>query len=260
MSSSTEESPSHEPLRRGDSGQMADTFADDRTVRVPEALVRRLWLAFAVGVFSLVLTTIQGILREGYDGWQQAVSALSLGPGGWIQMLNLIVFGVVVLTTVPVWRRILIGGKGSTAYPVFTTLLGFSFVVVGIVPQDPAPGYDPAGLALTAPTPHGLVHIAVAGVAALSSVVCLVVMATRLARDPAWSGWSAYSLAAAVAVIGCVTVYGVWSTKSSGFAGTFERGAFVVPLLWLYALLRRLDRGAPFSITTLPPESLNGQL
>ncbi len=203
-------------------------------------------MALAGTALSFAITTVLGIVREGYDVWQQAVSALSLGPGGWIQMLNLIVFGLIVLTTVPTWRRILAGGKGSTAYSLFTAMIGLSFVVVGMVPQDPAPGYDPAGLALTAPTAHGLVHLAVAGVAALSSVCGFVVMAKRFAGDPAWRHWSAYSWAAAIAVIGCVTVYGVWSTRSSGFAGTFERGAMVVPLLWLYAFLRRLAGGARF--------------
>jgi len=31
-------------------------------------------------------------------------------------------------------------------------LVGASFVIVAFVPQDPAPGYDPAGLALQEPT------------------------------------------------------------------------------------------------------------
>ena len=70
------------------------------TLPVPPSLLRRLWIALAAGALSLVITTIQGAIREGFDPWHQAVSALSLGPGGWMQMLNLVVFGAVVLTTV----------------------------------------------------------------------------------------------------------------------------------------------------------------
>jgi hypothetical protein len=216
------------------------------TVPVPRLLVRRLWIVLAIGLLSLALTTIQGIVRPGYDAWHQAVSALSLGPGGWVQMVNLIGFGTAVLTTVPTWRRILAGRKGGSVYPLLTAMLGVSFIVVGAIPQDPAPGYDPAGLALQAPTPWGLAHLTVAGVAALSSVAGLFVMAARFAGDPAWRGWTLYSVAAGIAVIGCVTLFGVWSTRPTGFAGTFERGAIIVPMVWMYALLRRLALGAPF--------------
>ena len=218
------------------------------TIPAPAPLVRRLWIALALAAVSLAITTVQGLLRDGYDSWHQAVSALSLGAGGWIQMVNLIVFGVVVLSTAPVWRRILAGGKGETAYPILTVLIGASFVVVGIVPQDPAPGYDPAGLALQAPTALGLTHLAVAGVAALSSVIGLFVMAARFSGDPAWRGWATFSCLAAISSIICVAVYGVWSTRASGYAGTFERAAIVIPLLWLAVFVRQLDRGRPFVV------------
>jgi GrpB-like predicted nucleotidyltransferase (UPF0157 family)/hypothetical membrane protein len=199
-------------------------------------------------VLSLALTTIQGAFREGFDPWQQAVSALSLGPRGWLQSINLIAFGIFVLSTVSPWRKILAGARGGTAYPAFTALVGAGFIGVGIFPQDPAPGYDPQGLALHSPTPYGIAHLAIAGVAALSSVIGLFVIAARLARDPAWPRWALYSCATALVVIGCVAVYGVWSTKPSGFAGTFERGAIVAPMLWMFAFLRRLRRGAPLMV------------
>jgi hypothetical protein len=57
---------------------------------------------------------------------------------------------------------------------------------------------------------------------------------------------------AAGVVVGCVTVYGIWSTQSSGFAGTFERGAIIVPLVWLCTFLRRLGKGTPFMMDTDP--------
>lgn len=227
------------------------------TVSVPPALLRRLWIGLAAAVLSLALTTIQGFFREGYDTWHQAISALSLGPGGWLQRLNLVAFGVIALTTVSPWRRVLGGARGGTAYPVLTALVGASFIGLGIIPQDPAPGYDPEGLALPAPTPLGLAHMAIAGIAALSSVIGFFVMAVRLALDPAWRGWTLYSCVAAVIVIGCVIVFGIWSTQAHGFAGTFERGAMLVPILWMFAFLRRLQGGAPFMV---PPAPLHGRI
>ena len=230
--------------------------AADRGPAVPvsPALLRRLWLAFTLGAASFAVTTLLGIAREGYDPWHQAVSALSLGPGGWIQALNLVSFGIVVLSTVPVWRRVLAGGKGQRAYPVLTALVGLSFVAVGLIPQDPAPGYDPEHLNLPAPTAPGLAHLAFAGVAALSSVVSLFVMAARFEGSPPWRGWPTYTRLASIAIILCVAVYGVWSTRASGYAGTFERAALLVPMLWMYAFLRTLGSGRPFATSTSDTE------
>lgn len=218
------------------------------TIPVPRTLLRPLWIALVATVLFLVVATIQGIVREGYDSWHQAVSALSLGPRGWIQAISFVVLGAVVVTTAPAWRQILAGGKGAVAYPTLTAILGLSFIAAGFVPQDPAPGYDPAGLALEAPTVMGLAHLAIAGVAAACSVAGLFVMAARFAGDDNWRGWAAYSRVMALLMIVCVAIYGVWSTSASGFAGTFERGAIVIPLVWTFTLLRRLEAGTPLMV------------
>lgn len=97
---------------------------------MPARLLRRLWCA--VGAAGLFMTTAcaEGAQRPDYDAWHQAVSALSLGPGGWIQMLNFLVFGAIVLSTVPVWRQILVGGRGAAAFPALRhSLVRASFCV-----------------------------------------------------------------------------------------------------------------------------------
>jgi hypothetical protein len=222
-----------------------------KTAAVPLPLIRRLSLGLAAGIGSLAITTVEGAMRENFNPWHQAISALSLGPGGWVQMINLVAFGLVVLTTVGPWRRILAGGRGAAAYPLLTAVVGICFVGVGLIRQDPAPGYDPDQFRLTAPTPLGLMHLAIAGVAAVSSVVALCVIAARLARDPAWRRWGLYSAATAGIVIACVAAYGVGSVQPTGIAGSFERAAMIAPLIWLFAFLRRLRRGAPLMIA--PP-------
>jgi hypothetical protein len=224
------------------------------TTPVPHELLRRLSIGLAGGALSFAVTTVQGAYREGFNPWHQAVSALSLGPGGWLQMLNLLAFGAAVLITVSPWRQVLRGARGETAYPLLTALVGISFIAVGLIRQDPAPGYDPAGLHLKAPSPEGLAHLAIAAIAALSSVGALCVMAARLARDPAWRHWTLYSSITAVVIVACIAVYAVWSVKPSGFAGTFERGAMVAPMLWMFLFLRRLYRGAPFMVV-LPAQT-----
>jgi hypothetical protein len=163
-------------------------------------------------------------------------------------VVNFVVFGVVVLTTVAVWRTVLAGGCGSAAVPVFTALSGMSLVACGLIPQDPAPGYDPAGLALTAPTLPGLIHLAAAAVGAAGSIGSLAILAARFRGDPLWRGWAAYSVIIAVVMITCIAVYAFWSTSATGFAGLFERIALSMGPLWLLTFLVRLESGTPFMI------------
>jgi hypothetical protein len=203
----------------------------------------------------MIIATVQGVVRPSYDPWHQAVSALSLGPGGWIQVANFILLGAVILATVPIWRRILAGGRGASGYPRLTALLGVSLIAAGCVPQDPAPGYDPEALALQAPTVLGQLHLAIAAVAALCTVASLLVMASRFAGDRQWRGWTLYSRLMAGLVVFCIAVYGVWSTKASGYAGTFERAALVIPAVWTFTFLRRLRMGTPFMIAAHANES-----
>jgi hypothetical protein len=221
---------------------------DQQTVPVPPALVRRLWIGLGGAAVFTAVATLQGAVRPGYDPWHQAVSALSLGPGGWVQQVNFVFFGALLLVTVPTLLRMLAGGIGARSYPIAIAVAGAALVVLGFVPQDPAPGYDPEGLALTAPTALGLVHLALAGVAVGGSVSALFIMAARFARDPHWSHWVLPTRAVAMLAIVCVVVYGVWSTHSTGFAGTFERLAILATPAWGVAFAHRLGKGIPFMI------------
>jgi hypothetical protein len=216
----------------------------------PEPLDRRrLWSGvFATGLF-LISVSIQGALRPGYDAWQQAVSALSLGPGGWVQDVSFAMFGVAILVTVPAWRRVLSRGPGARAYPILMALTGLSLVAVSAVPQDPAPGYDPEQLGHQLPTLTGLIHLALAAVMASATSAAMFVMASRFAAMPDWRGWAWYTRAAASLTIACVIVYAVWSTRATGLAGAFERMVIVIPGVWGYFVVRRLTHRAELTIS-----------
>lgn len=215
-------------------------------IPVPRSLRLRLWYGLiAAGIFNVV-AIVESILTPGYDAWQQSISALSLGQWGWIQISSFFLLGITILSTVSAWRKILAGGIGAKVYPVLTFLTGASLILCGIFRQDPAPGYDPENRALTVPTLTGLLHLLFAAIGALCSITSLFVMAKRFAHTPFWKSWSTYSFLMALIMIACISVYGVWSTKSEGYAGLFERiGLLVVPV-WALSFLARLERGVPF--------------
>src|SRR5260370_35605360 len=92
----------------------------DAQVLTPLPRTLLLWLT--VGVAGAVLFTmiylIEGVTRPGYSAWQQPISALSLGPGGWVQQANFVVFGF--CTPFLAWsvHKILKGGAGAITYPL----------------------------------------------------------------------------------------------------------------------------------------------
>jgi len=199
------------------------------------------------GLF-LVAVFVQGAARPGYDAWQQSISALSLSEQGWVQDLLFALLGAALLSTVSTWHRVLRGGIGDRAYPALIALLGLSLIAAAWWPQDPAPGYDPERLGLELPTTSGLLHLAAAGVGAVSSVSALLVMAARFKTQSEWQRWVGPTRFCAVVTAVCVTVYAVWSVQPSGFAGTFERLVVVVPGAWGFAFTRRLGQGVPFML------------
>jgi hypothetical protein len=235
-----------------------DIEDNSQVIMVPPSLRRRLWYALiGAGVFNLV-AIVQSLLRPGYDAWQQSVSSLSLGQNGWIQVTSFIFFGAAVISTVAPWRRILAGGRGAKSYPVLTLLSGISLVLCGILKQDPAPGYDPEGLRLTNPTLPGSLHLFFAGIGALSSIIGLIVIARRFAQTQLWRGWNVYSVFMAVMMAACIAVYSVWSVKSTGYAGTFERVALLIVPIWGVTFLIRLESGVPFMKKTKETPESNG--
>lgn len=112
---------------------------------VPRVLL--LWLTFGLAgaVLFTIIYLIEGAIRPGYDAWQQAISALSLGPGGWIQQVNFVVFGVCTLGMAFAWRKVLTGSVYALVYPIIRGIEGLALIMVGFFSQDPAPGYPLGG-------------------------------------------------------------------------------------------------------------------
>jgi len=55
------------------------------------------WAGILGPVLFVAIFTIEGWLRPDYQPLSTYVSALSLGPRGWIQMTNFVVFGILLL-------------------------------------------------------------------------------------------------------------------------------------------------------------------
>jgi hypothetical protein len=180
----------------------------------------------------------EGATRVGYRAVAQPISALSLGPGGWMQQLNFIVFGVLVCLSAAGWRAALAPGRGAWAFPVLRVIAGAGLVMDGLFTQDPSGGYPP-GLRAGVPTVHGQLHtlFAVITITALASG-CFV-LAARFAAERAWRGWAVFAVAAGVATIVFIAAFGA-AGAHGGLAGLWERTAGGAASVLSVAVLVRL--------------------
>ncbi len=222
----------------------------DSTARLPVPRTLLLWLTVGLAGAVLFTTTylIEGVTRPHYSAWQQAISALSLGPGGWLQQVNFVVFGACTLCMAFAWRAALKGSVYGIVYPIIRGIEALALMMVGFFSQDPARGYPP-GTTLAAPTLHGQIHIIGAYVIVGSMAIGLFVIAGRFARDPQWRGWVAFSVTCGLLTLTFMAFFGMGQNPQSMFAdsaGLFERLATNVETVWEVALLVRLWAGTGF--------------
>ncbi len=224
---------------------------EEQSVELRRPVPRSLLLWLTGGMLGWVLFTavylVEGATRPGYDGWQQAISTLSLGPGGWIQQANFIGLGLVTLGLAVVWRRILEGGMCATFYPIIRGIEGLSLIGIGFFSTDPAPGYPP-GTVTTGQftTAHGVIHFSFLFLIIGAMMLGLFVMARRFWGDPRWRGWVFYSVASAVLINVFIALFGVANANHFEYAGVLERLATNIEAIWGLVLLARLWAGASF--------------
>lgn len=207
-----------------------------------DALSVRAWLLLAAGTAGgLVFTGVylaEGATRAGYRTLAQPISALSLGPGGWVQQLNFIVFGVLVCLSAAGWRAALAPGRGALAFPVLRVIAGVGLVMDGLFAQDPSGGYPP-GARAGVPTVHGQVHTLFAMITITALASGCFVLARRFAAEPGWRRWAVLAVAAGMATIVFIAAFGA-AGGHGGLAGLWERAAGAATSVLTVAVLARL--------------------
>jgi len=111
------------------------------------------------GPFFTIVWFIQGLTRSGYDPMRYAISSLSVGELGWIQIANFLITGSLILAFSVALRQILRGPSGSVWGPVLIGSIGVGLIGAGLFVSDPLNGYPPGTpLIPTARTTHGILH------------------------------------------------------------------------------------------------------
>jgi hypothetical protein len=163
----------------------------------------RLLLVGAVVATPLfvVLWALQAFTREGFRPTFHPMSLLSLGEGGWVQILNFVVTGLLIAGGGIGLGRALTRGRLTRWATVLIALMGVGLIVAGVFVTDAGAGF-PAGAPAGAPEMswHGALHQAGFLITQLAFVAAAVVLAVRFGRRRQW-GWMTATIAALAAAV-----------------------------------------------------------
>ena len=160
------------------------------------AETRLLLLAGIVaGPFYILVGLLQILIRPGFDLRRHALSLMSNGPLGWIQIGNFIVTGGLVIACAVGLRRALFPGKGARWGPLLLGIYGLGLIGAGLFVADPMDGF-PVG---TPPGPpvslswHGPYHFMSGGIGFFALIAACIVFARRFA-SLGQQRWAAFSI------------------------------------------------------------------
>jgi hypothetical protein len=147
----------------------------------------------AAGPLYIIVGLAQMLTREGFDIRLHALSLLSNGAFGWIQIANFLLSGALVIAGAVGIRRLLQSGRGGVWGPILLGAYGVGLIGAGAFVADPGRGFPPGTpMEVTGITSAGVLHFVFGGIGFYALIAACFVFARRFAGLGRWP-WAAYS-------------------------------------------------------------------
>ncbi len=190
---------------------------------------------------STVGFLVVGFFRRGeYDPIAKQISDLEAGPSGWVQQVNFVVFGLLLVAFAVGLQRGVRPTRAGVVGPAILGCNGVGLVLAGIFPlREDAAGlvYDPTG-----------VHTVNGTIFFLSIGIALVVVSPRLRGDPRWRGLATYTLVTGIALLVLFVAVGALTRPADAplhdWLGLLQRLVLAVWFPCIVVLALRLRRVA----------------
>src|SRR5215203_6251174 len=140
----------------------------------------------------VMVAVVHSLLRSDHRLVALPISALAVGPSGWVQDVNFVICGLLFLAY-PIGLHLEVRQtRWGVVGPALLVLSGVGLVLAGVFPAVDASGnltYDRLG------------HTVASFMAFLGAGVGLIVVSRRLAGDPSWRNLATYALATGIASV-----------------------------------------------------------
>ena len=206
----------------------------------------KLKLAFWAGMIApalfVAVFSIEGWLRPGYNALSTYVSALSLGPRGWIQIANFLVFGLLFFVFTRAVASEFQSGKASRGGVTLLTIIAACYFLSGPFVMDPD------GTPLSQVTIHGTVHGILGAIAFLLMPISCFVYLRRFSTDPQWHALRGWTLvlgtvsAAALVVLTITTKFPQFQNTFAEWDGLIQRTLIIPFMIWVFIFALELRR------------------
>lgn len=184
----------------------------------------------------VMIFTIEGWIRHGYDPFSMFISELSLGTRGGIQITNFLVFGSLLMAftvgaVFPAFKE----KKASKTGPVLLAIIAAGYFFSGIFVTDPGTIF--AGQK----SGHGIIHGIFGGVVFTLMPISCFVFWRHFRSVPGWRslrGWTLLAgiiIAAAVVVQTLTTKLPAMQPVFSKWFGLVQRLVIIPFMAWLFA-------------------------
>lgn len=184
------------------------------------------WLGALGAVLFVVVFLVDGATRPGYSPTRHTVSALALGPRGWLQRASFVVCGAAItLGAVG-----LLTGGGHRMLAIVLTIFGLG-LLASVVPMDPMRGYPP-GTPEGDPQEFSSAHSMHDGAGAVVFYALPVIAAISAFALPGML-WTVAGIAVAVLLMAALAAFDRGWKEDSPTTGTAQRAVLIPGLLWV---------------------------
>ncbi len=200
------------------------------------------WAGIIAPELFVAVFTIEGWLRPGYNAQSAYVSALSLGPRGWIQIANFLVFGLLLFMFTRGVASEFPSGKASRGGVPLLAIIAACYFFSGPFVMDPD------GTPLSQVTAHGTVHGILGAIAFMLMPISCFVFLRRFSTDPQWHALRGWTLvlgtisAAALVVLTITTKFPQLQSTFADWDGLIQRMLIIPFMIWVFIFALELRR------------------
>jgi len=195
------------------------------------------WVGMTGTLVFVLSFVLHGLLRPDYDPVKMYVSELSLGPHGWIQIVNFMALGICLVLFALGVRKSFPAEKGSNLGPALLIIIGVCYFISGPLVTDPRAMFE------YQQSISGLLHGIFGALVFSLSPICCYVFWRRFRKDAKWRPIRLWTLLSAILMVIIVVIMKIAQPEASvlnKWAGLIQRCSLIAFYAWIFAFSLKL--------------------